>query len=50
MSRLREAVEGIGREGCSKRKAKLLEKDLDKVEESLEEVAKLYDDAVEAMP
>ena len=43
-------MEGIGREGCSRRKAKLIEKDLDRVEESLEEVAKLYDVAVEAMP
>ena len=50
MSRLREAVEGIGREGCSKRKAELIEKHLDRVEESLEEVTKLYNDAVEAMP
>ena len=49
MSRLRETMEAIGREGCSKRKADLIEKDLNRVEESLEEVAKLYDNAVEAM-
>ena len=48
MSSLRETVEGIGKEECSKRKAELIEKV--KVEESLGEVAKLYDGAVEAMP
>ena len=40
----------IGKEGCSKRKVELIEKDLEKAEESLEEVTKLYDGAVEAMP
>ena len=50
MSSLGETVESIGKEGYSKWKAKLLEKDLDKVEESLEKVAELYDGAVEAMP
>ena len=43
MSSLGEIVESIGKEGCSKRKAELLEKDLDKVEESLEKVSELYD-------
>ena len=43
-------METVGREGCNKRKADLIEKDLNRVEENLEEVAKLYDDAVEAMP
>ena len=43
-------METVGREGCNKRKADLIEKDLNRVEENLEEVAKLYDDAVEAIP
>ena len=50
MSRLGEIVESIVKEGCSKRKAELIEKDLDKVEESLEKVTELYDGAVEEMP
>ena len=50
MSRLRETMEAIGREGCSKRKADLIEKDLNRVEEGLERVAKLYNDTVEMMP
>ena len=49
MSSLGETVESIGKEGCSKKKAKLLKKDLNKVEESLEMVAEFYDGAVEAM-
>ena len=40
----------IGKEGCSKRKVKLIEKDSEKAEERLEEVTNLYDGAVEAMP
>ena len=50
MSSLGDIVESIVKEGCSKRKAKLIEKDLDKVEESLEKVTELYDDVVEEMP
>ena len=50
MSRLRETMETIGREGCNKRKADWLEKDLNRVEENLEEVVKLYDTAVEETP
>ena len=43
-------METIGREGCNKRNADLIEKDLNKVKENLEEFTKLYNDAVEAMP
>ena len=43
-------MESIVKEGCSKRKAKMIEKDLDKAEESLEKVTELYDGAVEEMP
>ena len=50
MSSLGDIVESIAKEGCSKRKAELIEKDLDKVEESLEKVTELYDGAVEEMP
>ena len=50
ISRLSETMETIGREGCNRRKADLIEKDLNRVDENLEEVAKMYNDAVEAMP
>ena len=50
MSSLGDIVEGIVKEGCSKRKAELIEKDLVKVEESLDKVTELYDGAVEEMP
>ena len=39
-------MEEVERSGCNKRKAEMLEKDLDKVEQILEEVADLYDKAV----
>ena len=50
MNSLGDIVGGIVQEGCSKRKAKLIKKDLDKIEESLEKVTELYDGAVEEMP
>ena len=39
-------MEEIKRTGCNKRKADMLEKDLDKVEQIMEEVEDLYDKAV----
>ena len=50
MNSLEDIVESIVKEGCSKRKAELIEKDLDKAEESLDKVTELYDGAVEEMP
>ena len=49
MSSLGEIGESIVKEGRSKRKAELIEKDLDKIEESWEKITELYDDVVEAM-
>ena len=46
MHSLGGVVEEIKRTGCNKRKADMLEKDLDKVEQIMEKVADLYDKAV----
>ena len=40
-------VEEVERTGCNKRKAEMLEKDLDKVEQIMEEVADMYNKAVQ---
>ena len=50
MNSLSDIVESIVQEGCNKRKAELIEKDLDKMEDSLEKVTELHDGAVEEMP
>ena len=49
-SSLNDIVEGIVQEGCNKRKAELIEKDLDKMEDQLEKYTELYDGAVEELP
>ena len=49
-SSLNDIVEGIVQEGCNKRKAELIEKDLDKMEDNLEKFTELYDGAVEELP
>ena len=43
-------VEEVVHGGCNKRKAELIEKDLDKMEEQLEKYAELYDGAVQELP
>ena len=50
-SGLDDVVEEIVREGgCNKRKAELIETDLNKMEERLEKYAELYDEAVGMLP
>ena len=49
-SGLEDVVEEVVRGGCNKRKAELIEKDLNKMEERLDKYAELYDEAVEALP
>ena len=50
-SGLDDVIEEIVREGgCNKRKAELIETDLNKMEERLEKYAELYDEAVETLP
>ena len=49
-SSLNDIVEGIVQEGCNKRKAELIEKDLDKMKDQLEKYTELYDGAVEELP
>ena len=49
VSSLGEIILEVERSGCNKRKAEILEKDLDKVENMLEEVTSMYDGAVESM-
>ena len=50
-SGLDDVVEEIVREGgCNKRKAELIETDLNKMEERLEKYAELYDKAVGTLP
>ena len=40
----------VGEGGCKKRKAELLETDLNKMEERLEKYTGLYNEAVETLP
>ena len=47
---LSNIVESIVQEGCTKRKAELIEKDLDKMEGNLEKYTELYDRAVDELP
>ena len=47
---LSDIVESIVQEGCTKRKAELIEKDLDKMEGHLEKYTELYDRAVDELP
>ena len=47
---LSDIVESIVQEGCTKRKAELIEKDLDKMEGHLEKYTELYDGAVDELP
>ena len=45
-SSVNDIVEGIVQEGCNKRKAELIQKDLDKMEDHLEKYTELYDGRV----
>ena len=48
---MEDIIEEIVREGgCNKRKAELIEVDLNKMEERLEKYAKLYNEAVGTLP
>ena len=49
-SGLDDVVKEVIKEGCNKRKAELIEKDLNKVEERLDKYAKLYNEAVGTLP
>ena len=49
-SSLNDVVEEVVQGGCNKRKAELIEKNLDKMEVQLEKYTKLYDGAVEEIP
>ena len=49
-SGLNDVVEEIVQGGCNKRKAEMIEKDLDNMEEQLDKYTKLYDRAVEELP
>ena len=49
-SGLDDVVKEVVKEGCNKRKAELIEKDLNKMEERLDKYAELYDDAVGTLP
>ena len=49
-SGLDDVVKEVVKEGCNKRKAELIEKDLNKMEERLDKYAELYDDVVGTLP
>ena len=49
-SGLADDVEHVVRGGCNKRKAELIEKDLNKMEERLEKYAELYNEVVGVLP
>ena len=49
-SGLDDVVKEVVRGGCNKRKAELIEKDLNKMEERLDKYAELYDEAVGTLP
>ena len=47
---MNDIIESVVQEGCNKRKAELIEKDLNKMEDHLEKYTELYDGAVEELP
>ena len=49
-SGLEDVVEEVVRGGCNKRKAELIEKDLNKREERLDKYVELYNEAVGTLP
>ena len=49
-SGLEDVVEEVVRGGCNKRKAELIEKDLNKMEERLDKNAELYNEALGTLP